>query len=1561
MKQLFCILLAAGILHTAATAQTTNTESFDGATFPPTGWTQNTNTAYLFRVTSGANPTQATHSGAGEVEFNSYSLSSGVANLVTPIIDWSCRGGSTPTLSFWFYRDVTAYNSATYAAEGVNIYVNTSAAVGGTQLGFVPRAGSQTATGMASGAATSATSQWIQYTFNIPAGFNTSTNYIIFNFVSKYGDNCFMDDVQWISYPGPTVAAIGGGAASVCVGATTPAFTDATGGGTWSVTNGTGSATINGSNQVTGVTAGTATVNYAVTSGGCTTKSTYPITITPSCSGTPTAGTALASVTSGCSSYASTLSLSGASAASCGLSYQWYSSANNSTWTSLGAGATSATYAATVSANTYYQCVLTCANGAATATSTSVYCAEGAPTNDACSGAIALTSGVAVASTNLCATTSTGGVTDPTPSACGYDGLGVNNTIWYTYTTGASAGTLTVSLTHGTMTYAALSIVSGSCGAYTQVGCSDPNTTTANPSATVCLLANTTYYIMVWDDGGTAGTFTLTPTFVSSSALAAIGGGAATVCVGSTTPAFTDATGGGTWSITNGTGSATISAGGVVTGVSKGTATVVYSVGCASATYTITINTVPTVSAIGGGAASVCVGGTTPAFTDATVGGTWSITNGTGSATISAGGVVTGVSLGTATVNYAVTNTCGTTTVTYPISVQTACSGTPNAGSAYPSVAASCSSYTSVVSLSGGNISGQCGISYQWYSSPNNSTWTSLGAGATSSSYTATVSATTYYECIATCSNGGLSGTSVSTYCQEGPASNDACATPVIAGVVTPSSPYSVYSNNLCATLNTGMADPTASCGGVGVGTLWYTFTTPSYASNYSITVVGASMTKPGIAVYSGVCGGFTQVGCSYIGTSTGIPTISLSCLPANTTYYVMVYCNGIAGDFFLNITSPSCSGGNAEASVTNKCTAGNYASTMSLINVTGCVTGYQWQTSTDNATWSNVVGATSSSYAATISSNIYYQCVVTCSDGSTSSSQSVFCTAPGTAPANDNCANAQILTFYGGINLGDYLSQAQGDNTCATADGTSQCFTANKSLWYKFQAPVAGSYFVGVLGNTMNLPELSVTTGACGAFTEYSCAGGKPYGGINYPWDSYWGGQTGGAEYTLGYSPFSNFGGDIDYDGSSNYSQAGICNVTAGQWVYIMVDNYSGSLNFNGSGNPCNSGGSCGTYVAGPGSAGTFTLYVGVLNNDAIPSGVVVNSCGSIFNSSTIGATNCGNGLGDGYYNNLDNSSTVCSGSAGASCGGGGGVAGNACNAGSGTNGGDVGYSVENDSWYQFCVVANSTVTVNFQPVLSSCIPSAGAGLQMSIFTGVPGSLTKLAGGFCQMDVTGIFVNTFAVPASTCVYVEVDGYGGTNCNYQLAITMIPNCVLSVDILSFSGVLTDDVKTKLNWVTASETNSGYYLVERSTDGINYSAIGRVKAAGNSTNQIGYEFYDNNPAKGINYYKLSEVDKNGLSNFLGYVTIKNSASLPLFNVYPNPAQNSITLSLKNFATPVISYELYDAQGALMQTESINLIDGNQDYKIDLSNLNKGFYFIKVNAGDELLKRTFIKAE
>jgi gliding motility-associated-like protein len=77
----------------------------------------------------------------------------------------------------------------------------------------------------------------------------------------------------------PVVAAITGGSALVCEGSSTPAFMNATVGGVWSIANGTGTATINTLGVVSGLTAGGVTVEYTVTTLGCSTKMTSPLTI----------------------------------------------------------------------------------------------------------------------------------------------------------------------------------------------------------------------------------------------------------------------------------------------------------------------------------------------------------------------------------------------------------------------------------------------------------------------------------------------------------------------------------------------------------------------------------------------------------------------------------------------------------------------------------------------------------------------------------------------------------------------------------------------------------------------------------------------------------------------------------------------------------------------------------------------------------------------------------------------------------------------------------------------------------------------------------------------------------------------------------------------------------------------------------------------------------------------------------------------------------------------------------------------------------------------------------
>ena len=89
------------------------------------------------------------------------------------------------------------------------------------------------------------------------------------------------------------------------------------------------------------------------------------------CAGTPDAGDALASATTVCPSTPVNLSLDSATVAT-GITYQWVSSASaTGPWTAI-AGANNSTYSTTISADTYFACILTCSNSSASDTSTAI-------------------------------------------------------------------------------------------------------------------------------------------------------------------------------------------------------------------------------------------------------------------------------------------------------------------------------------------------------------------------------------------------------------------------------------------------------------------------------------------------------------------------------------------------------------------------------------------------------------------------------------------------------------------------------------------------------------------------------------------------------------------------------------------------------------------------------------------------------------------------------------------------------------------------------------------------------------------------------------------------------------------------------------------------------------------------------------------------------------------------------------------------------------------------------------------------------------------------------------
>jgi len=117
----------------------------------------------------------------------------------------------------------------------------------------------------------------------------------------------------------------------------------------------------------------------------------------------------------------------------------------------------------------------------------------------------------------------------------------------------------------------------------------------------------------------------------------------------------------------------------------------------------------------------------------------------------------------------------------------------------------------------------------------------------------------------------------------------------------------------------------------------------------------------------------------------------------------------------------------------------------------------------------------------------------------------------------------------------------------------------------------------------------------------------------------------------------------------------------------------------------------------------------------------------------------------------------------------------------------------------------------------------------------------------------------------------------------------------------------------LRWETSSELNNKAFVIERSTDGVLFAAIGQVKGNGTTNLTSLYSFTDRQPQHGSNYYRLRQTDIDGRSEYSEVRVVKfNPAAEALINIYPNPATNRITIGQTR--QPINKITLVDLSGS-----------------------------------------------
>lgn len=137
-------------------------------------------------------------------------------------------------------------------------------------------------------------------------------------------------------------------------------------------------------------------------------------------------------------------------------------------------------------------------------------------------------------------------------------------------------------------------------------------------------------------------------------------------------------------------------------------------------------------------------------------------------------------------------------------------------------------------------------------------------------------------------------------------------------------------------------------------------------------------------------------------------------------------------------------------------------------------------------------------------------------------------------------------------------------------------------------------------------------------------------------------------------------------------------------------------------------------------------------------------------------------------------------------------------------------------------------------------------------------------------------------------------------------IELIEIFPLPVEMVSFDG-LKSTKGNIITWTTATENNSDYYWIERSTTGEfnENSIIGQKPAAGNSTELISYTFIDNEFPQTINYYRLVQVDRDGQFKIYGPIAINNSSKKEIVKIINMMGQECIPNSVRG-----MYFEVYD---------------------------------------------------
>lgn len=151
----------------------------------------------------------------------------------------------------------------------------------------------------------------------------------------------------------------------------------------------------------------------------------------------------------------------------------------------------------------------------------------------------------------------------------------------------------------------------------------------------------------------------------------------------------------------------------------------------------------------------------------------------------------------------------------------------------------------------------------------------------------------------------------------------------------------------------------------------------------------------------------------------------------------------------------------------------------------------------------------------------------------------------------------------------------------------------------------------------------------------------------------------------------------------------------------------------------------------------------------------------------------------------------------------------------------------------------------------------------------------------------------------------------------------------------------------LQWQTASEQNLDEYVIEKSSDGTQFTNTALSVGAMN-TSAANYQLTDNHPYAGANYYRIKAVDKDGRISYSDVMKVLATNVKAVINLFPNPANTSnIRLRFSGQQAGDYTINIVNSFGIVMHSQNEKLTTAGTEIKLSVNkSLPTGIYHVDV---------------